>query len=245
MPFAIQSAISAHVAERAAGLMPSGERPGEQVLAERPTLLPWYGPMIEASHAALFEQEVLPRVEAFAIVGARAAVVLDLGCGTGWYLRKLVSRFPDLQGIGLDGFADNIRHATDLAQAAGLSSRLRFELGDIYGYEQGEPVDLVAMSRALHHVWDERSKVFTRLRDAIKPGGYAVIWEPCWPADRAELRQPKRRAMAFQNLSEHVQGNHFLQPQEIEQAFLEVGMQSQTLLFADGAEAVIVAKRDT
>ena len=49
--------------------------------------------------------------------------------------------------------------------------------------------------------------------------------------------------MAFQNLSEHVQGNHFLRPVEIETAFREVGMVPETFLFAEGAEAVVVGKR--
>ena len=49
--------------------------------------------------------------------------------------------------------------------------------------------------------------------------------------------------MAFQNLSEHVQGNHFLRPQEIEAEFHKVGMQAQVYTFMNGNEAVVVGTR--
>jgi hypothetical protein len=83
-------------------------------------------------------------------------------------------------------------------------------------------------------------RVFRSLRDALSPGGVAVIWEPAWPDDLAALREPRARGMAIQNLSEHVQGNHFLRPAEIEAAFAEVGMRAQ---FGGGLEAVVVATR--
>ncbi len=243
MPFAVQAVLGAHMAERAAGLMPNGERPGEQVLAERATVLPWFGPMLEATFGGLFEREILPQVPAYGEIDRRRGVAVDLGCGNGWYLRRLAARFPHLTGIGLDGFEENVRQAERLAQASGVAARLKFQAGDIYHYTVSEPVDLVAMNRALHHVWDAREKVFTILRDSLSPGGVAIIWEPNWPTDVHALQDPQRRGMAFQNLSEHVQGNHFLRPPEIEAAFASVGMQAETYLFANGNEAVVVGRR--
>ncbi len=243
MPFAVGAVLGAHMAERAAGLMRTGERPGESVLAERETILPWFGPMLESTFGALFEREVLPNVPAFGELDARGGVAVDLGCGNGWYLRKLAKRFPHVRGVGLDGFEENVRQASERARAEGLGDRLRFVAGDIYHYTVGEPADLIAMNRALHHVWDQKERVFGILRDTLRPGGVAVIWEPAWPADLTALRDPRRRAMAFQNLNEHVQGNHFLRPDEIEAAFRAVGMQASTHLFVEGTEAVVVARR--
>lgn len=243
MPFAVQSVLTAHMTERAAGLMRTGERPGESVLAERETILPWFGPMLEASFGPLFEREVLPGVPAFAKVEARGGLALDLGCGNGWYLRRLASRFPSLRGLGIDGFDENVGQATALAARDGLASRLAFQKGDIYEHAPLQPASLVALNRALHHVWDQRERVFRLLHDALEPGGVAVIWEPAWPDDIESLREGRARGMAFQNLSEHVQGNHFLRPAEIAAAFAEVGMQSETYLFAGGLEAVVVGTR--
>ncbi len=242
MPLAVQSVLSAHMAERAAGLMRTGERPGEGVLAERETVLPWFGPMLEANFASLFESTICGAVPEFAAVDARGGLAVDLGCGNGWYLRALARRFGKLRGLGIDGFEENVRQAEGAALKAGLAHRLKFIQGDIHALVLDEPADLIAMNRALHHVWEkDTDALFTWLRANLKPSGYVAIWEPAWPADRAALRDPGRRAMAFQNLTEHVQGNHFLRPDEIEAAFARAGMQSQRYLFVQGNEAIVVA----
>lgn len=243
MSFAVQSVQSAHMAERAATFMKSGERPGEKVLAERETLLPLFGPMLERSYGPLFEQHILPNVPAFHEVAERGGLVVDLGCGNGWYLRKLAHHFPGLRGVGLDGFAENATQAATLAEREGLGDRLRFSEGDIFHFSIQEPVDLITMSRALHHVWHDRDKVFALFNAHLKPGGSVVIWEPNWPEHRSDLRDPARRQMAFQNLGEHVQGNHFLRADEIEAAFRKVGMEARTYLFLNGNEAVVVGTK--
>lgn len=243
MPVAVGAMLGAHMMERSATLMKTGERPGEQVLAERESILPWFGPMLEANFGALFEREVLPRLEVFEVAAARSGLVVDLGCGNGWYLRALLKRFPTLRGLGLDGFDENIRQANERARAEGLASRLQFGAGDLFSYRAAEAADVLVMNRALHHVWHDRQRVFTLLRDSVKPGGAVVIWEPAWPAELATLREPRRRMTAFQNLSEHVQGNHFLQPGEIAAAFHEVGFSTRIELFAEGAESVVIATR--
>ena len=244
MPVAIQSVLSAHMAERAAALMRTGERPGEQVLAERETVLPWFGPMLEANFAAMFETTVGPAIPAFAEVNVRKGLAVDLGCGNGWYLRALARRYANVRGLGIDGFAENITQAQHLAEAQGFGNRLRFVRGDIHELTLEEPADLIAMNRALHHVWEKDPEaLFTWLRNNLKTGGYVVVWEPAWPAKREALREMPRKGMAFQNLTEHVQGNHFLRPDEIMAAFEKVGMPAKAHLFAQGTEAVIAAQR--
>ncbi len=243
MPLAVQSVLTAHMAERAAGLMRTGERPGEAVLAERETVLPWFGPMLESGFSGLFQNTICPAVPAFEAVNARAGLAVDLGCGNGWYLRALASRCSQLRGLGIDGFGENIRQARAVAQKAGLGNRLNFMEGDIHTLTLDEPADLIAMNRALHHVWEKDvHQLFSWLKGNLKAGGYVVIWEPAWPASRATLRQPPYRGMSFQNLTEHVQGNHFLRPDEIAGAFEAVGMTARIHLFANDTEAVVVGQ---
>ncbi|MHB8565012.1 MAG: class I SAM-dependent methyltransferase [Acidiferrobacteraceae bacterium] len=243
MPFAVQSILSAHMAERAAELMRSGNRPGESVLAERATLLPWFGPMLEHQFGPLFEGTILPKLPIFAEADQAAGLVIDLGCGNGWYLRTLARRYPHLRGVGLDGFEENVTQARSCADQNGFGDRLRFTTGDIYQFRLDAPAMVIAMNRALHHVWDQHEHVFRTLHDHLEPGGAAVIWEPNWPRDPTVLRQPTHRVMAFQNLSEHVQGNHFLEAEEIAEAARQAGLLPTIHLFLDDREAVIVARR--
>ena len=62
-------------------------------MGERETLLPWFGPMLEASFSEMFEQTICPNIPIFAEVDARGGLVVDLGCGNGWYLRALGRQF--------------------------------------------------------------------------------------------------------------------------------------------------------
>jgi SAM-dependent methyltransferase len=243
MPFAVFPMLAAHMAERAATFMKTGERPGEKVLAERESILPLFGLMLETTFSTMFEQQILPQVPIYQDTDEKGGLVVDLGCGNGWYLRKMANRFPHLRGVGLDGLAENIAQATRIAQREGFGDRLTFAVGDIHEFTISEPADLIAMNRALHHVWSEKENVFRILSEHLKPGGAAVIWEPNWPRTRTELRDPGKNGMALANLFEYVQGNHFLRPEEIEAAFHRVGMTTSVHLFANGNEAVVVGRK--
>lgn len=244
MPFAVGAVLGTHMAERAAGLMPGGEQPGEKVLGERETVLPWFGPMLEKMFGPFLENEIIPNLPVYQEVDAKGGLAVDLGCGNGWYLRGLAKRLPQLRGIGLDGFDENIRQASEMADKEGSGDRIGFQNGDIYNFSIDEPADLIAMNRALHHVWEQKEKVFGVIAKHLKPGGVAIIWEPNWPVLRVRLREPDKRMMAFQNLSEHVQGNHFLRPDEIAEQFKAVGMSPEIYLFGNDREAVVVARKE-
>jgi SAM-dependent methyltransferase len=242
MPFAVQAVLGAHMAERAAGLMRSGERPGEAVLAERETVLPLFGPMLEHTFGPLFASQIAPSVPLFREVDARGGLVVDLGCGNGWYLRALARRGGRVRGVGIDGFAENVAQAAALAAAEGLSDRLSFREGDLHGFTIDTPADVIALNRALHHVWERDPGFLRGLADRLAPGGAIVVWEPRWPDTRGSLRHPRARGMAFQNLAEHLQGNHFLTPAEIAAAMTTAGLAPEIHLFADGHEAVVVGR---
>lgn len=243
MPFAVQEVLTAHMAERVVGLMTTGERPGESVLAEQESVLPWFGPMLEAQFGPIFEKTILPNVPVYAEAADKEGLAVDLGCGNGWYLLRLARHFPKIRVLGIDGFEENIRQANVRAQQEGLGDRVEFRVGDIYSFKNRESASIIALNRALHHVWDQKSRVFDILRDHLKPGGSAVIWEPYWSAKREALREPARRMMVFQNLTEHVQGNHFLEPTEVASAFQEVGLMPKIMPFVDGREAIIIGTR--
>ena len=69
------------------------------------------------------------------------------------------------------------------------------------------------------------------------------MWEPRWPDAVDALRAPASRALAVQNLSEHVQGNRFLRPDEVADAMAAAGLSRRVHRFAEGREMVIVGRR--
>lgn len=139
MPMAVQSVLYAHMAERAADLMRTGKRPGEQVLAERETVPRWFGPMLEAIFGPMFERTICSAVTAFVDVDARGGLAVDLGRGNGWYLPALAQRYGKLRGLGIDDFEESITQTRALAQQSGLSDRLRFQHGNIHASSWTSP----------------------------------------------------------------------------------------------------------
>jgi hypothetical protein len=83
MPLSMTMVSSVHMAVRSASLMRSGERPGETVMAEVETLLPWFGAMLAGAFARFFEEKICPDVPIFAEINERGGLVVDLGCGNG------------------------------------------------------------------------------------------------------------------------------------------------------------------
>ncbi|EQD54819.1 Methyltransferase type 11, partial [mine drainage metagenome] len=86
------------MSERIAGLMRTGERPGEVILGERETVLPWFGPMLETTFGPIFEKQIFPAIPFFREIDRNDALAIDLGCGNGWYLRALAKHSPKLSG---------------------------------------------------------------------------------------------------------------------------------------------------
>lgn len=243
LSFPIQAMMASHTVEQVTTAMKTGETVPEHHLAEHENIRPLFGAALEANSSEMFEKNILSEVPAFERLKADSALAVDLGCGNGWYLRKLAQHYPHSRGIGLDGLKENIQKACELTAQAGLSERLHFDCGDIHNLALEEPADLIAMTRALHHVWTEKEQVFEAFKNNLKSGGVVIIWEPRWPHDRQELKAPNRQRMAFQNLSEHSQGNRFLYPEEIQEEFKKVGMNSHAYSFAGGNDMVIVGTK--
>jgi len=103
--------------------------------------------------------------------------VLDIGCGTGWLLRRLVREHPDVSGIGIDLsrlMIDAAERRTDEASR----SRLRFLHAD---WAELDPVALapgpiaaVVCVSAFHYFADPL-RACVKARRALSPGGRFLL----------------------------------------------------------------------
>lgn len=165
----------------------------------------------ESRFRGRFESEVLPLLLPRCNRPSETRV-LEIGCGSGWALRAFGAALPALHGVGIDRDEARIGDARTSTDADG---RLRFEVADIFGFESDERFDLILLHRALHHLWGERASLLLKLRSILRPGGCITIWEPAWPEDRQTLRESGFRELAFQNITEQLQGARFLSEAEI------------------------------
>jgi SAM-dependent methyltransferase len=242
MPLAIQSILSARLADRLSELVRSGEQPGEAILEDFENITPWFGRMLEAKFRPYCREHVLPILEEVADLGSETTRVLDLGCGNGWYLRELLDTYDGLSGVGIDAMEENLEHARHATEEAGLGHRLDFERTDIFDYRPEESFDVVVLNRTLHHVWDRLDEVFATIGASLADDGWLILWEPAWPDTRDALRDPERKGLGMRNLAEHAMGNRLLEPDDIQRACELHGYRTEEQRL-DTVETLIVGQR--
>lgn len=241
MPLAVQSILSARMADRLSELLVSGEQPGEEILGDFENVTTWFGPMLEAKFRPYFREQVLPKLEIFREVDAAGGRVLDLGCGNGWYLREVLATYENLTGVGVDSMGENIEQARRATVEAGLDDRLEFRETDLFEYHPYRGFDVVILNRTLHHVWERRENLFAMLEGVRADGSRMVVWEPAWPETREALRDPERRMLGMRNLAEHAMGNRLLVPDDIRGALESRGFEVDVHRL-DAVETLFVAR---
>lgn len=239
---AIEAVFAPSVALRLLPLFRTGVRPGPGALID-PELLPWFGRFLEEQHASLFEEEILPATALFAELAEEEGLVLDLGCGNGWLLRRLLRHLPRWRGIGIDREAARLAEGREAAREEELDGRIEWIEADLLSWSGPEKARLVVVSRVVHHLWEDRRKLFALLDRITRSDGAIFVWEPCWPEDLVSLRKPARRSLAFQNLHEYAQGARLLSAEELIGAVEEAGWRAEADFFAGGAELVVAGRR--
>jgi SAM-dependent methyltransferase len=141
--------------------------------------LRWNTPLSEA-HADLLIEACAPSP------GAR---VLDLGCGWGELLMRLVAPAADATGDGVDTDPDALARGERLAAERGLGTRVRFHRTPAPEW-QAEAYDIAVCIGATHAWPDSTTGALRALRTALRPGGTALLGEGFW------ARQPTPEALA-------------------------------------------------
>ncbi|WP_436493808.1 SAM-dependent methyltransferase [Actinokineospora sp. HUAS TT18] len=101
--------------------------------------------------------------------------VLDLGCGRGRPAVRLAQAVPDLRIVGISVSAKDIAAATELAAAAGVADRVRFEFADAMAlpFAAGS-FDAVWAVESLLHMPD-RLTVLRGVAEVLRPGGRLAL----------------------------------------------------------------------
>lgn len=120
--------------------------------------------------------------------------VLDYGCGTGGLLDALDQRFGFAESLGVDGFAEAIKHASRRGP--------RYRVVDPYTYVPNVDVDLILMMDVVEHV-ERDEDLLRRLTSSLRPGAGLIISAPAgprfysrWDHLLGHHRRYTRRAMA-------------------------------------------------
>ncbi len=124
--------------------------------------------------------------------------ILDVGCGTGYLLRRLAARAPEaLELVGIDAASSMIEVAEDLAD----DDRLRFSTGvaERLPYAD-EAFDLVVSTTSFDH-WSDQQAGLLECARVLAPDGRLVLADqfsawlvPTLVAGRRDRARTKRRA---------------------------------------------------
>jgi SAM-dependent methyltransferase len=118
-----------------------------------------------------------------AFLGGRTfARGLSIGCGSGGLERDLLARGICGEIDAFDGSAESIRLATEEAERAGFSKRVRYSVGDF-----NEPrlpraaYDIVFVHQAMHHV-AKLEKLYRAILRTLNPDGLLYLDEYVGPS---------------------------------------------------------------
>lgn len=134
----------------------------------------------------------------------RAPRALDVACGTGVLLRRLLNHIPEMEACGVDASADMLAQAKEALQE---HPQVRLEQVKLDGNAGSSAVslpfppqffDLITCTNALHDISDPQD-LLTALREALAPGGQLVL------EDFAQ-RQPAWLWTAFEWLTRRIEG---------------------------------------
>ena len=114
--------------------------------------------------------------------------VLEVGCGSGVYIRRACLRNPALHAVGLELQADVADFARQNLQTWGLAERVRVDTGDIRNYASPERFDLVTLHNNIYYFpTGERLALIRRLANFLNPGGKLLVTTGCqgYPSTQA------------------------------------------------------------
>lgn len=145
--------------------------------------LTFHGPLSEARAARIVAR----------LAVSQPGTVLDIGCGWGELMLRVLAAVPAATGIGLDTDHGDLARAQASAQARGLGDRAAFVCESAVRTTRG-PADLVLCVGASHALTEieppaHREAALAELRRLVSPGGRVLLAEGFWhrPPTEAEL----------------------------------------------------------
>jgi trans-aconitate methyltransferase len=104
----------------------------------------------------------------------RAMTVVDLGAGSGIFLEKALTRWPDAKAYWVDYSEDFLSVARQrLARFDGQVSYVQTSFEDAWESQVEDQVDLIFSMSAIHHLEnDDKKRLYQRCFDKLAPGGW-------------------------------------------------------------------------
>lgn len=169
--------------------------------------------------------------------------ILDLGCGTGLELERYFALCPTARVTGID-----LSHGMlDALESKFPDKEIRLICGSYFDLPFGvDEFDAAVSVESLHHfTMDEKIPLYSKLREALKDGGYFILTDYFAESDEDEklCRQKFRQLKAEQGISDSG-SYHYDTPLTAEhecEALKKAGFSSVVVLKSWGPTSIIKA----
>jgi len=109
-----------------------------------------------------------------------AVRLLEIGCGSAFYIHYAAARNPQLSARGIELQKDVADLAQRNIEGWGLQDRVKIKLGDIRLQVPDEHFDIVTLYNNIYYFpFEERPALLAHLRTFLKPGGFLLITTAC------------------------------------------------------------------
>ena len=142
------------------------------------TLADQDGELIARSSRVLetFQSDVIQR----AIPKRGALRLLEIGCGSGVYLRYAAKRNPSLTAVGVELQPAVAVMARKNLRDWDLEGRVKVEDGDFRARASGELFDIATLYNNIYYFpVDERVALLARIAGCLRPGGFLLLTTCC------------------------------------------------------------------
>jgi SAM-dependent methyltransferase len=158
----------------------------------------------------------------------QGATVLEVGCGTGRFLRQLAKAWPAARCTGVDIDPSGLAIAREAIAASGLGDRVRVVEGDVAAAGPAAGFDAVVMIEVLHEIAPAvRQAVIDACAKALKPGGWLLIIDETYPSTLEEMRRPEFQFPLQTGFEELVWGNEIPTREEQEALLRHAGFKAK------------------
>jgi 4-hydroxy-2,2'-bipyrrole-5-carbaldehyde O-methyltransferase len=115
-----------------------------------------------------------------AIPAAGPVRLLEIGCGTGTYIRYAATRNPELSALGLELQPEVAQLARDNLQGWGVAGRASVESADVRARRPEPTFDIATMHNNIYYFpVAERVALLTHVGAFLRPGGRVLITTGC------------------------------------------------------------------
>ncbi|MFJ5729097.1 SAM-dependent methyltransferase [Streptomyces paradoxus] len=133
------------------------------------TRLTFHGPLSETRADALVQR----------LTRHRPTSVLDIGCGSGELMLRVLAAAPEATGTGIDLDTDDLARGRKAAADRGLASRARFVEESATATTHG-PADLVLCAGSSQALGDRLPDALRELRRLVTDHGRVLLGEGFW-----------------------------------------------------------------